>query len=288
MKIGKRRSSKRKTAKPKADAKKTSSSSSASPKKTGEKKKKKNKRSDQFVFSRRAILLWGISFMVVAIWIFVLGVLAGRGLIFHSQTFKEIEKRIGEFRSNNPPTVTVEPGQKEDTAPEPKLTFYKSLSTGRIQNDVIPIKKPESAVLPSEQKKKTTATVSSGPESLPEKTPLRKKEIESSAKPLAKWEKPAVQSLPQATSLAQPPARVEGENYTVQVAALNELEGAEKLVASLKRKGYPAYYYHVRNESRQYFRVRVGRYKTRREAQSAMVKLRRIGHESIFISRLTR
>ncbi|MEE9557653.1 MAG: hypothetical protein V3V76_10350, partial [Candidatus Adiutricales bacterium] len=147
-----------------------------------------------------------MSFMVVAIWIFVLGVLAGRGLIFHSQTFKNIEKRIGEFRSNNPPAVMVEPGQEEDTVPEPKLTFYKSLSTGRIQDDLKSIKKPESASLPSGQKKKTTATVSSGPESLPEKTPLRKKEIESSAKPVAKRGKPAVQSLPQGTSLAQPPA----------------------------------------------------------------------------------
>lgn len=287
MKIGKRRSSKRETVKPKTDAGKTSLSSSTSRKKTGERRKKKNKRSDQFVFSRRAILLWGMSFMVVAIWIFVLGVLAGRGLIFHSQTFKNIEKRIGEFRSNNPPAVTVEPDQEEGAASEPKLTFYKSLSTGRIQDDLKSIKKPESASLPSEQKKKTTATVSSGPESLPEKTPLRKKEIESSARPVAKREKPAVQSLPQGTSLAQPPARVEGENYTVQVAALKNLERAEKLVASLKRQGYPAYFYHVRDESRQYFRVRVGRYKTRREAQSALVRLRRIGHEGIFISRLT-
>ncbi len=240
------------------------------------------------MFSRRAILLWGMSFMVVVIWIFVLGVLAGRGLIFHSRTFKNIEKRIGEFRSNNPPAVTVEPGREEDAASEPKLTFYKSLSTGRIQDKIKSIKKPESAALPSEQKKKTTATVGSGPEPLPVKTPLRKKEIEPPAKPVVVRAKPAIQSLPQGSSLAQPPVRVEGENYTVQVAALNDLERAEKLVASLKRQGYPAYYYHARNESRQYFRVRVGRYTTRREAQSALVKMRRIGHEGIFISRLTR
>lgn len=287
MKIGKRRSSKRETVKPKADAGKTSLSSSTSRKKTGERRKKKNKQSDQFVFSRRAILLWGMSFMVVAIWIFVLGVLAGRGLIFQSQTFKNIEKRIGEFRSNNLPAVTVEPDQEEGAASVPKLTFYKSLSTGRIQDDLISIKKPESASLPSKQKKKTTATVSSEHESPPEKTLLRKKEIESSTRLVAKMEMPAVQSLPRGTSLAQPPARVEGENYTVQVAALKDFERAEKLVASLERQGYPAYFYRVRDESRQYFRVRVGRYKTRREAQSALVKLRRIGHEGIFISRLT-
>jgi cell division septation protein DedD len=282
VKLGRRRPSKQEAGKPEAKAEKTARSPSASRKKVKEKKSKNKTRQDQFVFSRRAILYWGVSFAVVAVWIFVLGVLVGRGLIFHSQTYKNIEKRIGEFRSSGPPAVTVAPEPDGEDASEPKLTFYKSLSTGRIQEDLTPLKKTQPASQPLESKKKTSPS----PQSISDKKPIQEKEIKTVSKPTEKNDKSVVQPQSREASPTEPPARAEGENYTIQVAAVADLERAEKLVASLIKEGHPAYFYEALNKSQRYYRVRVGRYRTRREAETAMILLQKIGHKGMFISRL--
>jgi len=273
VRLGRRRPSKQEAGGPEAKAEKTTRPPSASGKKAKEKKNKNKTRQDQFVFSRRAILFWGASFAVVAVWIFVLGVLVGRGLIFHSQAYKNIEKRIGEFRSSGPPAVTVAPEAEEEGASEPKLTFYKSLSTGRIQENLTSLKKSKPPARPA-------------PQSISDKKPIREKEIKTFSKPAVKNDKPAVRPQSRETPLAKPPARAEGENYTIQVAAITDMERAKKLVASLRKKGHPAYFYEARNKSRRYYRIRVGRYKTRREAETSMILLRKIGHHGMFISRL--
>jgi len=219
----------------------------------------------------------------------VLGILVGRGLISHSQTYKNIEKHIGEFRSSGPPAVTVSPESDEEEASEPKLTFYKSLSTGKIQEDLASLKKTKPAPKPRELKKKTSPPASPSQQSLVDSKPIQEKEIKTLSKPVAKKPKPVPVVQPQArvASPAAPPARAAGENYTVQVAAITDLGRAEKLVASLKKKGHPAYFYEARNKSGRYYRVRVGRYQTRREAETALIILQKLGHKGMFISRLT-
>ncbi|MBW2142605.1 MAG: SPOR domain-containing protein, partial [Deltaproteobacteria bacterium] len=51
-------------------------------------------------------------------------------------------------------------------------------------------------------------------------------------------------------------------------------------------KGYDAYFYHVQNKSKRYFRIRVGHYKSRAEAEAAMAGMKKTGWRDMFISRL--
>jgi len=288
VKLGRLRTSKQKAGKPEAKRRTATESASTSRNKAKEKKKKNDTRQDRFVFSRRAILFWGVSFAVVAIWIFALGVLVGRGLIFHSETYKNLEKRIGEFRSSGPPAVTVAPEPVEDEAVEPKLTFYKSLSSGQIQEDFSSLKKTRPASQPRKLNKTASPSTRAAPQSVSREKSDQKKKAATSSAPAAKNDKSVVLPRPGESSRIEPSSRAIDENYTIQIAAISDRENAEKYITSLRRKGHPAYYYEARNKSgRRYYRVRIGRFKTREEAETAMVRLRKVGHKGMFISRLT-
>ena len=62
--------------------------------------------------------------------------------------------------------------------------------------------------------------------------------------------------------------------YAVQVAAVNVRGEADAIVSRLSSKGYAAYV-EVPKNSTSVFRVRVGTFRTRREAQTVADKLKR-------------
>jgi hypothetical protein len=57
-----------------------------------------------------------------------------------------------------------------------------------------------------------------------------------------------------------------GREYTVQIASLDSEIGASKVTKRLTSCGYPAYFYRVNIKGKDYFRVRCGRFSTRKEA----------------------
>jgi cell division septation protein DedD len=61
------------------------------------------------------------------------------------------------------------------------------------------------------------------------------------------------------------------------VIALRSREGADKLASDLKTKGYPAF---VANPARGLYRVRVGPFAKRAEAEQIAGRLAREGHSS--------
>jgi cell division septation protein DedD len=72
------------------------------------------------------------------------------------------------------------------------------------------------------------------------------------------------------TPAAAPPS---GPGYAVQVAALNVRTDADAIAQRLTSKGYSAYVLASGSGSPQVFRVRVGKFSTRREAESVAAKL---------------
>lgn len=57
-----------------------------------------------------------------------------------------------------------------------------------------------------------------------------------------------------------------GQEYTVQIASLDSEKKASEVTRRLTSCGYPAYFYKVNIKGKDYFRVRCGRFSTRKEA----------------------
>jgi hypothetical protein len=95
--------------------------------------------------------------------------------------------------------------------------------------------------------------------------------------------RPARQAVPTAGTLTRPS---EEEGFTVQIAALRGRADAGAIVDQLAAKGYPAYVMEpVPNAPVRVYRVRVGRYRERRQAEQI---LRRLEEEEQFKPWITR
>ena len=66
-----------------------------------------------------------------------------------------------------------------------------------------------------------------------------------------------------------------GAGFAIQVAALRERDEAEKIARQLTGKGFPAYVLAPGRGTPQVFRVRVGKYKERREADTIAARLQK-------------
>jgi septal ring-binding cell division protein DamX len=79
----------------------------------------------------------------------------------------------------------------------------------------------------------------------------------------------------QAPVAAAPPAEPPGSGYAVQIAALNVRSEADAIASRLASKGYAAYVVSPSNGTPQVYRVRIGKFGTRREAETVAAKLQK-------------
>jgi cell division septation protein DedD len=91
----------------------------------------------------------------------------------------------------------------------------------------------------------------------------------SPAPPAAKTPPPA------ATSASAVPGEPPGDGFAIQVAALAKREEAETIVRRLAGKGYSAYVLAPSSGAPSVFRVRVGKFKDRQEAESVAARLQK-------------
>jgi cell division septation protein DedD len=72
--------------------------------------------------------------------------------------------------------------------------------------------------------------------------------------------------------------------FTIQVASLKDPAAADRLVADLKQKGYPAHLAQITMADKgTWYRIRVGRYKNRYQAAADMDRLKRSGNKPILV-----
>ena len=245
--------------------------------------------------SRKSVVLWVSGTVFLLIWAFILGVVVGRGTIFQNKDFQALEKRLS---LSDPTPVTPEvvvPGQEgsgpsTDSDQSPPLTFYDALAQSQPKPErgvpdsgvtkVMPPlpKKPEPAAQP---------TPEPDPDQMDPDTPAKSSPAAPVGQPAKLVVTSGVKTVEAAESVAPPPKRGSGENFTVQVAISSTAERAGDVVKKLKGQGFDAYYYQVEHEGRRYFRIRVGRYEAREQAQVTMERLAAAGHENMFISALT-
>jgi DedD protein len=203
---------------------------------------------------------------VVSVVIFLLGVLVGRGVRAErggttadatglgTATAAEIEPRPA---SSAPRPATPAGSDPTAAAPPPAgedLSYFNRLE------------KPKT---PTEQLKKPSSEKA---------VPGPSGAIEARSRPGQGAQ--ASQSVPTAQKPKEAPPKpaeappTEG-GYTVQVAALNVRGEADAIVRRLAGKGYAAYVLEPASGAAAVYRVRVGSFKTRREAETIAAKLKK-------------
>lgn len=191
-----------------------------------------------------SLLLWGFCALFFMAWMFVLGVLVGRGFLPSADTaLRDLKTRVAKIQE------MAGRGKRGAPAPQPKesldetLAFYERLESKKEE-----AKKNEHSAPASKEEARQAPAEQAGGES-----PGRE------AVAAVERPKPGDKGLPTA-----PPA---GKGrYTVQLASLEEKAKAEIMVKNLLAKGHDAYSYQVRVKGKTYYRVRCGRFTTRTEA----------------------
>jgi cell division septation protein DedD len=214
----------------------------------------------RFYFSRGQLVLLGGAFVLASIVIFFFGIFVGKGIE---------ERRI--VKNEEPAIkIPVKPSSQglSGTPPQAKeeLTFYDTLPKPAAASAVVAdkpgeIRQPEKIAKLDVKDRKSPAK---------EETPPAPKTAER------KVEKTALRvEAPQKNQVGEAAERQEnGKNWTVQVNAVPDERSAKASVDRLKSKGYNAYVTETRNNGKIWYRVRVGRYGTREEADKMVDSLK--------------
>jgi cell division septation protein DedD len=195
---------------------------------------------NRFYFSRGQMVLLGGAFVMASVVIFFLGMFIGKG----------IEER--KIAKQEEPLVRV-PLQPEGAATQKRdeITFNEAESKAPVAAGAQEKSQPEMA-----------------PETIA-------KEVAPSPKPDKKPEKIAVEEAPKKSEAsAKAEATNQGKIWRAQVNAFPDERSAKLLVDRLKNKGYNAYVSEAPNRGRTWYRVSVGRYNSRDEAEKIVETLK--------------
>ena len=174
--------------------------------------------------------------VVIAVVIFLLGLQVGRGVLAQRGLPETSATASAETEPPPPPASASQGATAPITAGE-KLSYAERLAS------------PEPA---AEQLKKAEAT-----------PPSPKAEAPTAPPPPAPAAAPSTSNEPS------------GPGFEIQVAALKLRGEADAIVKRLATKGYPAYVVPPAKGAPAMFRVRVGKYKERREADTIAAKLQK-------------
>jgi len=217
---------------------------------------------------------------VVSVVIFLCGVLVGRGVRAErtGQTdvaeLNSVADPAPQAAAANPapllpgsdPTAAAAPPARED------LTYFNRLEGSAPSKEEL---KPQSAP-PAAAPTRVAATPPAAPAKEPAKTAAKepaKEPVKEPAKAAVKEpakvaaKDPAPAPAPSASSDAG------GAGYAVQIAALNLRSEADAIAKRLSSKGYAAYVMSPAVGTPQIYRVRVGKFGSRREAETIATKL---------------
>lgn len=203
--------------------------------------------------SRKKALLWLLGVFFICGWMFVLGILVGRGTApvqFDIENFKkdlkeELKTAIEKEKEEKKGAESYTTGQTSSDGKQ-NLEFYEDLKSTKDTTGSIKMDKGDI-------------------DEVPLKEPVPVKEPE----PVTVEDKKAVE--PPEPPL---PEKVSVPLFTVQTSSGKDKKGAEKTVKTLINKGYPAYMTMSEiPEKGTWYRVRVGEYKDRKEAEKVLSRL---------------
>ena len=230
--------------------------------KSRENTKKKPTKKLQIELSSLSALLWGVFFFFLLIWIFVLGILVGRGFLpGNVTTITELKGQIKRLQNMVVRKEIDDTTRRKEPDEMPKLVFYDRLASKKDE-----VKKALKTEKQADITKKETPLA--GPGTAPKKT---NDELEED-------------SLgPQKSEIRKDSLKPQ-DLYTVQVASLGDMDSVERMIKELIEKGYDAYYYEAKVNGKDYYRIRCGKFQSREEADNYLRKLEEAGFKG-FVSR---
>jgi septal ring-binding cell division protein DamX len=211
-----------------------------------------------------SLLLWGCCALFFMAWIFVLGVLVGRGFLPGADSaFSDLKTQVAKLQEM---TGRSKRGEQTLQTKEPideTLAFYEKLES---KEDEAKKREPDRPA-PKEGTAQQTLNQTAGDP--PKKNQQGREEV------------------PKLDRGVPPVASSTGKgNYTLQLASLEEKTKAEAMVRDLLSKGHDAYFSEARVKGKTFYRVRCGRFVNRDEAEEYGVKLLKSLHIRGFVSKL--
>ena len=220
------------------------------------------------VLSRRAITGWVCFIFFVCAWMFVIGVLVGRGTAPIKFDIAGIQKKLEASREDlkNKEQLRNQ-GKSGIVKDKTKLDFYEALRDNREDTQI--------------GKKKLSPSISEKVEPLPEKKPPLA--IDGKAEPPQTGSTKQPQKLPIASKSKTGPSV---KTYTIQAASVKDARDADRLVAELKKKGFQAYRAIGKVPGKGiWYRVRIGEYKSRASARHTLDKLKKGGLKPMLVEK---
>ena len=218
-----------------------------------------------------------LAIFFVSAWMFVLGVLVGRGTAPVRFNINALDAELADLKAREQQQRMTR-AKIDPRAADPKtdLEFYEELKKSQKP---AALKARQPADQPKSESKKPS------PKVVKKETP--KPAGEKASKPSkteAVKNKPAVRTKAGKAPAAGSESTTDG--LTVQAASLKDPKDADDLVSRLKKKGYPAYKtIAVVPQQGIWFRVRVGRFGSREEAAETLKRLKKDGFDPFLVKR---
>jgi len=236
---------------------------------------------------RKGLAVWiGLTLFACG-WMFVLGILVGRETVPVKFNMEKLQNELAALKEA---VVKKELDQyKIDSNADidkTKMGFYETLkkngSDEGLEADIPKIKSKPLA----EEKTESGTEKTSPPKKIESETrkisPPKKAESETK-----NTSPPKKLATPQKKKTVNLKKSAEGnENFTIQIASLKDSAAADKMVAKLKKRGYPAYRSIGKIPDKGiWYRVRVGYFKNRAEARGTIQRLKNEKIEAIIVQR---
>jgi cell division septation protein DedD len=216
----------------------------------------------QIELSSMSLVFWVVCIVFFMGWIFVLGVLVGRGFLPGANTavadLKAQVTKLQEMVARNK-RADQKPQAKEDI--DSKLGFYDKLESKKEdKRKPFPEVPPEPPKSEKAVKRSDTALADVKADIAKKEHLAKKQDIGKSAGP----EKKVLETVPEPV---KPAEKVSGPfRYVIQIAALDEKAKAEDMVRKLSERGADAYLQETVVKGKTYYRVRCGKFVTKEEA----------------------
>jgi cell division septation protein DedD len=239
--------------------------------------KKNRKKTPQFkkpflVLSRGRIFGWVVVIFFVCAWMFVLGVLVGRDTSPVKFDIRKLQQKLEGYIGEN--QEDEQSGTKKESVvvkDRTKLEFYEALPGNRSDTH-IPGNPPPDLV----RQKIEPATRNNASE------PRNKSEAEQARSETG----PSVDASQPEKAAPQSKTGTTDVTYMIQIAAFRNTKDADNLIAKLKARGYTSYRAIGKIPGKGiWYRVRMGDYTNKAEAQSTMEKLKKFGLKPILVQK---
>ena len=225
-------------------------------KKRGKDRSPPERKNDSLRLTRKGVALWLGLILFISSWMFVLGILVGRGTAPIEFDIQKLEKELAALKKESLKKQLRRFKIDKDTVENNSdLPFYEELKSNT-----------EEVALPAAPVKEKKPT-------LPEK---------ADPKPL---KRDTPETVPKEKTAAAESADQTGKRLTVQVASVKDPEDANNVITKLKSKGFPAYKTIARIPGKGiWFRVRVGPFESRTEADNMLIRLKKEKFKGIILS----